>query len=236
LITQRTVAQGLGVRQRAAWWFYYEIGQNGSDLTVKRGLVCGNEVYPLDLLAASVQFKAAFPELVKKSSNAGRRGKAIASGSSCNVSFEKSYDIVGATTPYYKDPNIALPTLEQQASGSTPGWEDWDADGEPAVSLIVSGIANGSRYTVLRVFSEWSGTIAAGATTFKIAVPDWGQQESVLGVTSDLLTLTGEPDADPSGHFTQFAKLTPDQVKADDLAMCDFVRMQAATLTPEANQ
>jgi hypothetical protein len=42
------------------------------------------------------------------------------------------------------------------------------------VSLHVSGLAQGARYTVLRSFSDWSGAIAAGAMHFRLAVPDWG--------------------------------------------------------------
>jgi hypothetical protein len=236
LISMRTVAQGLGVQQIGLWWHYYEIEQSGSDLNVKKGLVCGSEVYPLDILAAAVEFRASFDSIAQKNSHAGRRGTVTASGAKCTVSFERAYSVVGATTPYYANPSIPLPSLEQRASGSTPGWEDWDGDGQPAASLNVSGIVAGTRYTVLRVWNDWKGTIAANASSFKLSVPDWGQDEAILGATNDLLKMTGVPVADAKLHFAQFAKLVPEQVQGDAVAVCANIRKLAPSLTAEANQ
>lgn len=236
LISLRTVAQGLGVQQAGLWWHYYEIEQTGSDLSVKRGLVCGSEVYPVDLLAAAVEFRASFDNIAQKNSHTGRRGTVTANGASCAVSFERAYSIVGATTPHYADPNTPLPTFEQRATGSTPGWEDWDGDGQPASSLNVSGIVAGTRYTVLRVWSDWKGTVGADASNFKLSVPDWGQDEAILGATNDLLKMTGVPVANTKLHFAQFAKLTPEQVQGDAVTVCANIRKLAPMLTPDAHQ
>ena len=92
--------------------------------------------------------------------------------------------VVGATTPFYADERNALPTIDQPATDTEPGWEDWDEDGNPAVSLHVSGLVEGERYTALRSFILWSGSIPSGAMTFRLPVSDWGQEESVLGVTA----------------------------------------------------
>jgi hypothetical protein len=235
LISLRTVAQGLGVRQAGVWWHYYELEQSGSDLNVKQGLVCGSEVYPVDILAAAVEFRASFDSIVQKNSHAGRRGTVAVSGDKCSVTFQRAYTIVGATASHYANPMTQLPSLEQRATGSTPGWEDWDADGQPASSLNVSGIVAGTRYTVLRVWSDWKGTIAPGATSFKLSVPEWGQDEAILGATSDLLKMTGVPDADAKLHFAQLARLTPDQVQGDAVAICASIRSLAPTLTADAN-
>jgi hypothetical protein len=236
LISQRTVPVGLGVKQRSIWWFYYELEQDGSELTVTKGLVCGSEVFPLDPLSAAVEFNASFPAIVANNSHAGRGGRVVSDGSRCSVTFDRAYSVVGATMPYYSDATIALPTLEEQASGTSPGWEDWDEDGQPAVSLHVSGIAQGTRYTVVRTFSDWSGTISAGATTFQLAVPDWGQDEAILGATADLLKQTAVPDSNRANHFVQFAQLTPEQVQGDDETVCATVRRLAPTLTPNAHR
>jgi hypothetical protein len=236
LISQRTVAVGLGVKQRAMWWFYYELEQDGSELAVTKGLVCGSQVFPLDPLAAAVEFDASFSAIVANNSHAGRGGRVVSDGSRCTVTFDRAYSVVGATLPYYSDPTIALPAVEERASGTSPGWEDWDEDGQPAVSLHVSGIAQGARYTVIRAFSEWSGTISADATPFQLAVPDWGQDEAILGATADLLKQTGVPDSDRAGHFVQFAELTPEQVQGDDDTVCATVRRLYPTLTPAANR
>lgn len=236
LITQRTIASGLGVKTRAAWWFYYEIDQSGSDLSITRGLVCGSQVYPVDPLSAAVDFAASFPALIANNSHAGRHGSAVLDGDDCRVSFERAVIVVGATTPFYADENNPLPALEQRASDTSPGWEDWDEDGNPAVTLHVSGLVEGSRYTALRAFSEWSGTIPADAASFELPVTDWGQEEAVLGVTADVLKQTGVPDADRSGHFAEFARLEPAQIEGDPETACASVRRLAPTLTPNANR
>lgn len=235
LISQRQIAQGLGVRQAGLWWYYYELEQSGGTITVKKGLVCGGEVRPVDLLAAAVEWSAAWPAITAKNSHAGRRGTVTSAGSDCMVSFERAYAVVGATTPYYADARNPLPSVDQKGSGDTPGWEDWDGDGQPAVSLIVSGIVTGTRYTALRAWNEWSGKISAGATNFKLP-STWNQDEAILGATSDLLKQTGVPDADRSLHFAQFARLMPDQVQGDPEAMCATVRSLAPTLTSDADQ
>jgi hypothetical protein len=236
LITQRTIASGLGVKQRAAWWFYYEMDQTGGDLLVTRGLVCGSQVFPVDALSAAVELDASFPALIENNSHAGRRGTVARNGDGCDVSFERAVIVLGATTPFYADEANPLPALEQPATETRPGWEDWDEDGNPAVSLHVSGLVEGSRYTALRAYSVWDGAIPAGATTFQLAVSDWGQEEAVLGVTAEVLKQTGVPDADRAGHFTQLARLTPGQSAGDDAAVCATVRQLAPTLTPDASR
>lgn len=236
LITQRTIASGLGVKQRVAWWFYYELEQTGSALSVTRGLVCGSQVFPVDPLSAAVEFDDSFPALIENNSHAGRRGSVVANGDDCDVSFDRAVIVLGATMPFYADEANALPSLEQPASDTAPGWEDWDEDGNPAVSLNVSGLVQGSRYTALRAFSVWGGTIPASASTFQLPVSDWGQEEAVLGVTAEVLEQTGVPDADRSGHFTEFARLTPEQAQGDPETVCATVRQLAPMLTPDANR
>ena len=236
LITQHTIASGLGVKQRAAWWFYYEIEQTGSALLVTRGHVCGSQVFPVDPLSAAVEFDASFPALIENNSHAGRRGTVGSRGDGCDVAFERAVIVLGATTPFYTDEANVLPSLDQPASDTAPGWEDWDEDGNPAVSLNVSGLVEGSRYTALRAFSVWAGTIPAAASTFQLPVTDWGQEEAVLGVTAEVLKQTGVPDADRSGHFTQLARLTPEQAAGDAAAVCATVRRLAPMLTPDANR
>lgn len=236
LITQRTIASGLGVKQRAAWWFYYEIDQTGSALNVTRGHVCGSQVFPVDALSAAVELEASFPALIENNSHAGRRGRVAANGDRCDVSFERAVVVLGATMPFYTDEANALPTLDQPASDGSPGWEDWDEDGNPAVSLHVSGLVEGSRYTALRAFSVWNGSMAAGASSFRLPVTDWGQEEAVLGVTAEVLEQTGVPDADRSGHFIELARLTPEQAAGDAALVCATVRRLAPLLTPDANR
>jgi hypothetical protein len=236
LISQHTVEQGLGVKQGGVWWFYYQLEQSGSDVTVKKGLVCAGRVFPIDLVAANVDWEKAWPAIVEKNTqHTGRLAKVTTSGTNCSVAFDPIYSVLGATSPYYADDSIALPLVAEKAAGDTPGWEDWDGDGKPGVSLIVTGIANGQRYTALRNLQDWGGKFTAGAATFKLpAVAK--QDQSVLGVTNDLLKTSSVTDADPAVHFAQFAKLKPEQVKGDDQELCATIRELAPKLTPEANK
>ncbi len=217
-------------------WYYYELEQNGGDLKVKKGISCGGKVVPLDLFGAGVEWEAAWPAILAKNSHADRLGKVSASGTNCSVSFDPAFTVLGATTPYYADPSHALPTVGEQASGDTPGWEDWDDDGQPGISFNVSGFATGTRYSIQRVFNDWTnGNYSPGATAIKLnAVTQ--QDESVLGATSDIIKTLSVPDTDESLQFTQFARLGADQVQGDDAALCATVRELAPTLTPEANQ
>ncbi len=63
LVTERNVASGLGVKQAGVTWFYYEIEQSGNQLQVKRGLVCGSQVKPVDAVSAAVNYSAAWPKM-----------------------------------------------------------------------------------------------------------------------------------------------------------------------------
>jgi hypothetical protein len=48
--------------------------------------------------------------------------------------------------------------------------------------------------------------------------------------------MTGVPDTDRTGHFVQFAQLTPEQVQGDDETVCATVRRLYPTLTPATNR
>jgi hypothetical protein len=235
LITERLVATGLGVKQASLVWRYYELAQSGEQLRVEKGLVCGGQIQPIDLVAAAVDFPAARPKQLSENPQAGRQGRASASAAGCSVSFARSATVLGATTPYYTDESHGLPTLDQQASGSSPGWEDWDNDGIPGVGLKVSGLANGTRHCSTRTSATWQGDVASGADHFKLGV-QWSSVESVYEVTDEVLRSTGVPDGNASLHFAEFARLSPGQVSGDDQAICAKIRELAPALTPDANQ
>jgi hypothetical protein len=235
LITQHGVFQALGVKQTAQSWFFYELQQSGGTLKVTKGLACGGRVVPLDALGAAVAWEPAWPATISKNSHTGRLGKVSASGTSCTVSFDIAYTILGASVAYYSDPSHDLPKLAQKAAGDEPGWEDWDDDGKPGVSFNTSGFATGVRYSVQRVYNDWTtGTYSPGAKLLKM-VSVTQTDESVLGATSDLIKTLSAPDSNPASGFTQLARLDASQAQGDDEALCATVRDLAPTLTPEAN-
>jgi hypothetical protein len=234
LIAQRVLADALGQQQASHNWFYYELRQDGTSVTVTKGLHCGYEVKHVTVLGADVDTTAAWPALLAHDSDAGRAGTVQSAGGMCQVGFEKRYTVRGATLPFYADPNQPMPTAAQMATGSMPGWEDWDHDGHPGVTLTVSHAANGHIYCAQRDWNQYSGAIAQGATSFKLGVT-WDSGQDVLGYDgSPLITESGTPDADPSQHYVWFVRLAPSQVTGDDAAICAAVRALVPSVAPTA--
>jgi hypothetical protein len=100
----------------------------------------------------------------------------------------------------------------------------------------VSGLVTGQIYVAVRRWNIWSGTIAAGASTFQI--PDqWGSEQDLLGYSgSSLLTAatSGAPDNDASLHFVVFTRLAANQATGSPDATCSAIRSLAPTLTAKA--
>src|ERR1019366_6946974 len=178
----------------------------------------------------------------------GRNGTSTETSSGCQVSFEKRYQVLGATTSYFDDPSRALPPVSQQAaSGSpgwedwdqdgNPGWEDWDQDGNPGFTMNVTGLVTGQLYIVTRAWSAWSGSIAARATTFTLA-DDWNTEQDLLGYNGPPLlaqATAGVEDGEASQHFTVFGRPGAAEAPGDETAICAPIRSLAPTLAPSAS-
>jgi hypothetical protein len=236
LVAQRVLADALGQTQASHNWFYYEIVQNGDALVVTRGLHCGYEVVAVTALGANVNSEACWPDFLQYDSDTGRTGTMDVTASGCQLSLEKRYTVRGASVSYYEDPSTTLPTKAEKASGSTPGWISWCGANNPGITLIVTGAASGDLYCVQRDWTEYSGAVDAGATTFEVPVT-WGSDQDALGYSgSSLITMQDEPDSDPSQAYVWFAKLDASQVAGSDAEICATVRSLVPTLVPDALQ
>jgi hypothetical protein len=234
LVAQRVLADAIGQTQASHNWFYYEMRQDGDTVTVTKGLNCGFEVVAISELAANVDSQEAWPALLAHDSDQGRMGTMTASGSGCQLSLEKRYTVRGATQSFYDDPNQPMPTTTQQAMGTTPGWEDWDGDGHPGITLTVSGAATGKLYCAQRDWNQWTGPVAKDATSFQLPAT-WDSGQDVLGYQgSSLITSSSVPDPDASQHFVVFAKMTEAQGSGDDATICATMRSLLPTLAPAA--
>jgi hypothetical protein len=234
IATDHQVSTGLGAQEAAHVWYYLELSQTGSAGTVTKGLDCGENVRGISSVAANVDYPKTWPALLAKVSDTGRKftSKGVAAG--CAVSFEKYYVVLGATTSFYVDPSQTMPTASQQATPTTPGWEDWDNDGQPGFTTNVTGLVTGQIYMATRRWTLWSGTIAAGASTFKLA-DDWNVETDLLGYNgSPLLTSVSSRDNDASLHFVELARLAATQATGDDATTCTAIRSLAPSLTPSA--
>jgi hypothetical protein len=236
LVAQRVLAAALGQTQASHNWFYYELRQDADQVTVTKGLHCGYEVVHVSALGADVSSQGDWPALLVHDSDTGRKGTVQVSSSGCQIAVEKRYTVRGATLPFYDDPSQALPTLSQQASGTSPGWEDWNGDGHPGITLVVSGAATGSLYLSQRDWNQFSGSVAFDATSFQMAVT-WNTEQGVLGYDgSELITESAEPDPDATQHYVDFVRLAPSQATGSDTAICAAVRSLVPTLAPDATK
>jgi hypothetical protein len=237
LVVVRTVTTALGTTQAAHEWYYYEISQSGSQVTVSKGLVCGENVRGLSALSGNADFPKAWPAMMTNLSDTGRTGTSSPVAGGCQVSFEKSYEVMSATVSYYSNFSVSLPTLSEKASGSAPGWQDWDEDGEPGYTMNITGIATGQIYMVNRTWYALSGVIDGSASSFNLAV-DWGSDQDVLGLNGpSILSETGTAvkDSDASQHFATLVRLSSTQATGDDASVCTAIRSLAPTLAPSAS-
>jgi hypothetical protein len=234
LVTERMTSSGLGAEQIINAWFYFELVQEGSEITVAKSVACGSRVRGLDPFPVSMDDTAAWPSYMRHTSYEGRRGSSKKAGSGCNVTFEKDAYVRGATVETYRDLSVPLPTIDQQASGSEPGWEDWEGDGEPGITIRVNGSASGTLYLASRTWTSYAGSIAASADTFNLPI-DWAQERSTLALDGPQLLLTEVGRApDPSKHLVEFSRLSDEESSGSDSERCETIRTLAPTLTPMA--
>jgi hypothetical protein len=236
--TIHAVTETLGQQQTTHFFIYYEIERQGDGYRITKGLHCGDGAQSTGDLAVTVDFTATWPVERMKISYAGRAVTSTESANGCNVHFAKAYTVRGATLPYYLDPKNALPTADHQASGSTPGWEDWDGDQQPGVTGFLSGPgATGKIFVAPRQWTELSGTVPNTMTSMRLSL-DWDQEQNVMAYDPSWNATLGTPSSrhpDNSLHFGEFMRLTDGQATGDDNAICDAIIKLAPMLTPAAN-
>lgn len=235
LVTVHYVTDALGALQYCHTFNYFEIKQTAEAFTITKGLNCGDEGEGGGDLAASINFSGSWPSVAKHVSHAGRTGTSKVASGGCQVDVSKFYTVRGATFDYYKDPSKPLPSAEEPAMGSSPGWEDWDGDGNPGITGMISGVVTGKIFVAPRQWTQMTGAVPDVMTSFKLKLM-WDQEQNVMSYDgSPLLSGTAVRASDAALHFVQFARLADDQgVGADDAAICASVQPLAKTLTPEA--
>jgi hypothetical protein len=239
LVAQRVLATAIGQQQAAHSWFYYEIEQTGANLAVTRGLHCGFVVIKKTSLAANVDSSGSWPMILQKNSSTGRRGTYLKDGSSCRLVLDTEYVVRGATVAAYLDPKQPLPTRTQKATGTTPGWEDWDGDEQPGISLKVSSsLASGTLYTVQRDWTRYEGLTSVDGPKFKVAI-GYGGEQAPLGRSMgapQAIESGSSPSSDPAQHFAWFVRLADGQATGTPEQICAAVRTLKDQLVPEAGQ
>jgi hypothetical protein len=239
LVVQRVLATAIGQQQAAHTWYYYEVEQRGADLLVRKGLHCGFDVIKKTALAASVDSSGAWPAILQRNSSSGRRGRFLPEGDGCRLTLDKEYVVRGATLPAYLDPTRKLPDRAMMAGAGVPGWEDWDGDGNPGISLKVSSsLASGTLYTCQRDWTAYDGPTAAGARKLKVPI-SYGGEQVALGRSAgsaQAIESSSSPASDPAQHYAWFHALASDQAQGTDAEICAEIRALKDRLLPEANQ
>jgi hypothetical protein len=239
LVAQRVLASAIGQDQAAHNWFYYEIRHEGADLVVLKGLHCGYEVIKKTSLSAAVDSSGAWASFLEHDTSTGRTGTYVKEGSSCHLTLAKEYVVRGATVAYYDNPSNPLPGKADQANGSTPGWEDWDGDGNPGISLKVSStLASGVLYSCQRDWTNYDGTTPLSAPKFQVSITYNGEQIALgrAAGSPQAIESASAPSSDPSQHYAWFHKLDDGQATGSDADICAAVRTLKDTLVPEAAQ
>jgi hypothetical protein len=234
LQTVHKVTDGLGNLQTSHNYFYYEVSQQGDAFTVDKSLFCFADTVGGGDFAVSVDFSGAFEGLRTHVTHTGRKGTITEAADGCMVQLDKLYTVFGATLPYYLDPGTTLPSAEEPAANGQPGWEDWDNDGQPGVTAVLSGTVTGKIFTASREWTSLSGTVPDVSALLKLPL-SWDAEPNVMAYDgSPLLGSTAVRAADATLHFVQMARLSAEQAVGDDATLCKQLVELAPSLTPEA--
>ena len=131
LIALRVLADALGQTQASHNLVSRtEMRQDGEDVTVTRGLQCGLEVVHVSALGADVDAQKRLAVAARSRQRHGPQGNNAGDGERMPARHREAVHRPAAR----RFPSTLIRTrrcrrASQQASGCTPGWEDWDGDG-----------------------------------------------------------------------------------------------------------
>lgn len=208
------------LRVRTRHWMWLKVEQAGDEFEVVESFTCGFHSIAGDLgeITLDPQTRAALGE---RETLDGRRGSYVDNGQGgCDLRFDRHYVARGVEPAEYwladdwagQDlPTLPLPAIPDcqcmpgnpgnctcddvgRYDGQAPGWDDWDGDGLPGISLRFS---TGTLFMAIWDWDEFFGTTAQGLNTpndeLRLNV-DWGNYKLVLGLDN---TLNADDRRDP---------------------------------------
>ena len=258
--THHELVSALGAQQTVWYWQYREIVADGSGFKVKKGLFCGPKGgAPPGLTEVFIDSSSGYDLVMEKVKTLNdSRITSTAAGANCNIGFDKVWIVRGMNQAFATDPTLIakpLPSPTPKDSAGTPGWQDWDEDGNPGITSHVKGLASGDVYSGPREWNQMTSPTNSQEETKtgrKMITPadisnghfiiplQWGLEQNTLGATSFILNMSGAVVPDPTKHFVEFVRLKDGQVTAtDDRGICSQVRglLQdvSKSLTPTAS-
>lgn len=142
----------------------------------------------------------------------------------------------GQGTPVHADPANPICTCNTtscqcddtgryDSSTSTPGWEDWDQDGEPGITL---NPGTSKWFVAMRDWDIYAGTTSqatAGSPLNEFQVPvQWSNEQTLLATTQGAITADQMPDPTAKSCVV-FRRFTtpPDHSTMTDAQICQQV-------------
>lgn len=190
-----TVQEALSLEQCGSNYFYLELKQEGADVEVVNSMHCGIEGRGSSNGTLS---DAAILALTKANRQIGRKGTMTkGADGTCQFTMEKFWAAFGADeaafvpTPRNSDTPFAQVQMEMPLPTTPAGAFDTDGDGNPGLSIIITGAIQGTRFSVQRNNYSWLTndrykiTPALDWTSEIEARADFVGEETVVGTMPD---------------------------------------------------
>jgi hypothetical protein len=230
---QHTVSIALSQDQNTTNWYYYAIADDGDRFTVTDSLNCGFVVDGTTTVSLGDETLAALAE--QEIAGPNRGGTYKESGSECEFSFDRMYNLRGADKVAYltgtwnvgdpPKPLSEFPAMPTQP----PGMQDWDGDNMDGITLV-SGL--GERYVAQRDWNEHAGTVPQYSAMFggpDVVVVHWDSQEGISTQTPPLLRTTATPSGD---GWARYARADGQLTVTTPLETCRAVQQLAGQFWP----
>lgn len=242
MVKQLTRSEALGLGQFANYYYYFELAQDGEDVTVLSQMDCDIRVEGSVTVTIT---EATRRSLMAHNSQKGRKATMRRQDDThCALAFERYWSVRGADearfvpTPRSSKESVAevrarlpLPTAQART-----GAEDWDDDGQPGIAWQINGIASGTRNTVQRDYTEWftdemfTVTPALDFDAPLVLRSSFDNDENVINATSGLVGSLAVADQRAAHRVTwSFLGRTASDPRAravlddDPLVTCDNI-------------
>lgn len=231
---------------------YYHIVQDGEQIEVVDSLECGLFVEAAGAVPVDISSDTAEALRCMVDSD-GRTGTARVSDDQCEIAFDTHYTVRGLSPlEYWLDDDWAPDTMEPSAPSKAapmdpnctctttscdcddtgrydpdtdePGWEDWDRDGAPGITMRPG---NARWHLHLRDWDRFQGTVpqATEGEPHEEVVLDveWWNVQGLMAHTEGSIVADEEPDVDADHHVTLQRLETPDRNAISDFELCQTV-------------
>lgn len=219
--------------QKNSQWYFFDVVQQGDDLTLERGVWCGDTTTG----DATINFSAATTDGIRKRMQlAGRRGTYRVSGDACELELERAYSVTAVVDDDTYLPGVALPpgriagnpelsTLPKLPTKlDDPSAEDWDGDGKAGVQYLItdSPLGSGVRHAVQRAWNAVSGKTPQNADEFLVDATYDFEEVALEAVPILFSAVAVVRKGAPNGM--RWKRVASDFAQQDDADTCKAVR------------